>query len=420
MADTKISDLASGNPAQSGDQIPIARAGANYKITAGSVSSLALATPLAVTGNSTAGAELRLPEDTDNGSNYVALKAPDALASNVTFTLPNADGSNGQFLSTNGSGTLSWASGGGSGDVVGPASSVDSQIALFNSTTGKVIKAATTTGLLKASSGVIAAAASGTDYAPATSGTSILKGNGSGGFSNAASGTDYAPATSGTSVLKGNGSGGFSNAAAGTDYAAATTGTSAQLLANSGSGGFSNVTVGSGLLYSAGTLTATGTSSGLLFYRLESGLAGANSTAVQQFLGVGVTLTSSTIYQFEALFLIVKTAGTTGHTVSIGFGGTATLNNIAYQVAWNATTSYAYATGGGNSAYTTAALSVATSSRTAANEYSFFRIMGSVSINAGGTFIPQYQLSAAPGGAYTSQPGSFMALLPVSNTGTWA
>jgi hypothetical protein len=35
------------------------------------------------------------------------------------------------------------------------------------------------------------AAASGTDYAPATSGSAILKGNGAGGFSNAAAGTDY-------------------------------------------------------------------------------------------------------------------------------------------------------------------------------------------------------------------------------------
>lgn len=91
-----------------------------------------------------------------------------------------------------------------------------------------------------------------------TSGTSILKGDGSTGIANAVSGTDYAPATSGTAILKGNGSGGFSSAAAGTDYAAATTGTNAQLLANNGSGGFSNVTVGSGLSYSAGSLTATG------------------------------------------------------------------------------------------------------------------------------------------------------------------
>lgn len=75
------------------------------------VSSTFFASPLAVTGNSTAGAEIRLPEDTDNGSNYVALKAADALAGNVTFTLPNADGTNGQVLQTNGSGVLSFVSG---------------------------------------------------------------------------------------------------------------------------------------------------------------------------------------------------------------------------------------------------------------------------------------------------------------------
>lgn len=75
------------------------------------VSSTFFASPLAVTGNSTAGAEIRLPEDTDNGSNYVALKAADTLAGNVTFTLPNADGTNGQVLQTNGSGVLSFVSG---------------------------------------------------------------------------------------------------------------------------------------------------------------------------------------------------------------------------------------------------------------------------------------------------------------------
>jgi hypothetical protein len=57
------------------------------------------------------------------------------------------------------------ASAAGGGDVTGPASSVDNEIALFSSTTGKVIKRASTTGLLKATSGVIAAATAGTDYA---------------------------------------------------------------------------------------------------------------------------------------------------------------------------------------------------------------------------------------------------------------
>ena len=58
----------------------------------------------------------------------------------------------------------------------------------------------------------------GTDYAPATSGTSMLKGNNSGGFASATVGTDYAPATSGTSILKGNNAGGFSPATPGIDF----------------------------------------------------------------------------------------------------------------------------------------------------------------------------------------------------------
>jgi len=78
-----------------------------------SFTSLSFATPLAVVGNATAGSQIRLPEDTDNGSNYVAIKAPDSIASNLTLTLPSADGTSGQVLQTNGSGVLSFVSGGG-------------------------------------------------------------------------------------------------------------------------------------------------------------------------------------------------------------------------------------------------------------------------------------------------------------------
>lgn len=55
----------------------------NWTLIGGSLTS-----PLAVIGNSSAGAEIRLPEDTDNGSNYVAIKAPDNIASNATLTAP--------------------------------------------------------------------------------------------------------------------------------------------------------------------------------------------------------------------------------------------------------------------------------------------------------------------------------------------
>lgn len=53
-------------------------------------------------------AEARWFEAPANGSNYVSFKAPAALAGNVVWTLPDADGSVGQALITNGSGTLSW------------------------------------------------------------------------------------------------------------------------------------------------------------------------------------------------------------------------------------------------------------------------------------------------------------------------
>ena len=56
------------------------------------------------------------------------------------------------------------ADGVGTGDVVGPAASVDSEIALYDSTTGKLIKRASFTGIVKAASGVASAATAGTDY----------------------------------------------------------------------------------------------------------------------------------------------------------------------------------------------------------------------------------------------------------------
>tara|TARA_Y100000356_G_scaffold102142_1_gene87571 strand:+ start:800 stop:1924 length:1125 start_codon:yes stop_codon:yes gene_type:complete len=43
-----------------------------------------------------------------SGAPFVALKSPTSVSSNVTFTLPAADGSNGQMLQTNGSGALSF------------------------------------------------------------------------------------------------------------------------------------------------------------------------------------------------------------------------------------------------------------------------------------------------------------------------
>ena len=64
---------------------------------------------ITLAGNGTTASKLIL-NDKDS-TNSLALKAPDALALSVTWELPPNDGSNGQVLATNGSGTLGWVSG---------------------------------------------------------------------------------------------------------------------------------------------------------------------------------------------------------------------------------------------------------------------------------------------------------------------
>jgi len=58
--------------------------------------------------NASTGGTLKLNEGTNNGTNFIGLKAPNAVTTTTTFTLPDGDGSNGQFLKTDGSGNLSF------------------------------------------------------------------------------------------------------------------------------------------------------------------------------------------------------------------------------------------------------------------------------------------------------------------------
>ena len=90
---------------------------------------------LDVLGNSTAGSNLKLYEDTDNGTNYVSFKAPDTIAANVTWTLPAADGTSAQVLSTNGTGTLSWATAGGAVTLSNDTSTATNLYPLFAAAT---------------------------------------------------------------------------------------------------------------------------------------------------------------------------------------------------------------------------------------------------------------------------------------------
>lgn len=167
---------------------------------------------------------------------------------------------------------------------------------------------------------------------------------------------------------------------------------------------------------------------GSQFFRLDTNLAGANVNTAQSIFGVGVTLSSNTVYEFECHYVIAKTAGTTDHSINNGYGGTATINNILYSViSVSDTTALPISTNAPyGAAINTATASKVTTSTTNSTMTRSFTIRGAVSINAGGTFIPQYTCTAAPGGAYSTVAGSYFLIYPVgasgSNTsvGTWA
>ena len=84
-------------------------------IADGAVTSAKLSSNISVSGTSeirgtsTQSAELRFFEDTDNGTNYVTLKANNSISSNTIFVLPNADGTANQVLTTDGTGNLSFS-----------------------------------------------------------------------------------------------------------------------------------------------------------------------------------------------------------------------------------------------------------------------------------------------------------------------
>lgn len=130
---------------------------------------------------------------TIKSTNAVTIQAPLVVGSGAT----GATGSIGAVAGTfAGSVQIGTGATGATGTItasvgiivgLGATGATGSVNALSLGATGVVtntLTVGTLSGLLKATTGVVSAATSGTDYAPATSGSSILYGNGAGGFSN--------------------------------------------------------------------------------------------------------------------------------------------------------------------------------------------------------------------------------------------
>jgi len=73
---------------------------------------------LFIGNHSSNGGGIKFNEGTGNGSNYVALKSPNSVSSSITWTLPDADGSADQFIKTDGSGALGWATSSSAADDI--------------------------------------------------------------------------------------------------------------------------------------------------------------------------------------------------------------------------------------------------------------------------------------------------------------
>jgi len=74
---------------------------------ADAIVTLSPSTYVRIDGGATQAGEVRLYEDSDDGTNYVGFKAPN-VGTSYTLTLPTATGSASQVLQTNGSSVLSW------------------------------------------------------------------------------------------------------------------------------------------------------------------------------------------------------------------------------------------------------------------------------------------------------------------------
>lgn len=142
-----------------------------------------------------------------------------------------------------------------------------------------------------------------------------------------------------------------------------------------------------------------------------------------------LTVAASTTYSFEAMYYLSNT-GTTSHTWSTLFAGTATFTSIAYlAMAYTGTTSGATITAMSAAQVAVATAVAVTAASTSATEFVTVWLRGVMRINAAGTLIPQLKASARPGATgtpgVTILAGSYFRAWPlgvdtVASVGNWS
>lgn len=154
-------------------------------------------------------------------------------------------------------------------------------------------------------------------------------------------------------------------------------------------------------------------------FALASAHAGADVTTAQDLFPEDITLDENSIYQYELVFSQLKTAGATSHRIRYLYGGTVGVSSMQrnFYMSWD-TSSTAAATLAWNGIYTSAAEQEFTANIAFANVTTWMQERGIVVTSTGGTFIPQYRLTVAPGGAYSTRVGSYFRLRKLGASGS--
>lgn len=256
------------------------------------------------------------------------------------------------------------------------------------------ISAAQSAAASDATSKANAAAASAANASNLTSGTvaaarggagtvnGILKANGSGVVSQAVSGTDYAPATSGTAIQKANGSGGFTAATAGTDYLAPTG--DGSLLTFTATGG---VAVRTFADWAADRINVRSWGARLDYLALGGCSIASGSTALNcpsaYFTASDVTA--------PAKIVVIDGAGTSGSPLTASIASVTDSKNVVLSVAASTTVSLARASYGHDDSAGWAAAITTFNSLAAAGKQSCIYFPPGYSLIATGTSIPTFQ-----------------------------
>ena len=242
-----------------------------------------------------------------------ALSGTVSLTSQVSGTLPVANGGTGVTTST-----------GTGSNVLSASPTFTGTLTAANLTaTGTTTLATSLTGYLSASSGVVSASSTIPTTALSGTITNAQLANSSitiAGTSTALGGSitqDTITGLSTTGLVKRTAANTLAIASSGTDYAPATSGTS--LLYGNGSGGFSNATVGTGLSFTSGTLT----NSGVTALTGTTNQVNVSASTGSVTLSLPQSIATSSSPQFSSLGIGVAASGTAGDlyvnsTLSVG------------------------------------------------------------------------------------------------------